>query len=218
MVIGVVIGVICGAIPGMSATMAVALTLAWVIAVGTFCMRTGGMASDRNVWTAVMTLLAVFLPIAMIWVAAMTARNVRGLREEAARLQAAVDGLRAAYVQQSQASALGLRPSVERKLDEIAAVTRHVGLIATVIALLLGIPVAYAFSRMPPPGIGAIRQILTSPLIIPAILVGLGLLHPPVLTINAPVYVGLLIGPLALLVPYSVRGVYARLVKLSGGI
>ena len=53
----------------------------------------------------------------------------------------------------------------------------EIGLIATVIALLLGIPVAYAFSRMPPPGIGAIRQILTSPLIIPAILVGLGLLQ-----------------------------------------
>ncbi|MDA3888823.1 MAG: hypothetical protein PF443_08510 [Allgaiera sp.] len=104
---------------------AVALTLAWVIAVGTFFMMTGGMAGDRNVLTAVMTLLAVFLPIAMIWVAAMTARNVRGLREEAARLQAAVDGLRAAYVQQSQASALGLRPSVERKLDEIAAAQRQ---------------------------------------------------------------------------------------------
>ncbi|APA66586.1 MULTISPECIES: ABC transporter permease [Janthinobacterium] len=90
----------------------------------------------------------------------------------------------------------------------------EIGLIATVIALLLGIPVAYAFSRMPPPGIGAIRQILTSPLIIPAILVGLGLLHHLVLTINAPVYVGLLIGHIALLIPYSVRVVYASLVNL----
>src|SRR5471030_2739593 len=61
----------------------------------------------------------------------------------------------------------------------------EIGLIATVVALALGIPVAYAFSRMPPPGIGVIRQVLTSPLIIPAILVGLGLLNHLVLTINA---------------------------------
>lgn len=112
---------------GFSATefMALSLTLIWVIAVGAFFLMTGGGASDQHLLTIVMTLLAVFLPIAMIWIAALNSRTIRSLRAEAARLQAAVDGMRAAYVQHSQASALGIRPSVERKLDEIAAAQRQ---------------------------------------------------------------------------------------------
>ncbi len=43
----------------------------------------------------------------------------------------------------------------------------EIGLLATVIALLLGVPVAYAMSRTPPPCMGVIKQVLTSPLIIP---------------------------------------------------
>lgn len=104
---------------------AAALSVIWVGAVGAFFVITGGVASDAGALTAVMTLLAIFLPLAMIWVTAVTARTVQELRDEAARLQAAVDGMRAAYVQQSQAAALGIRPSVERKLDEIAAAQRH---------------------------------------------------------------------------------------------
>ncbi|WP_102224322.1 hypothetical protein [Acidimangrovimonas sediminis] len=102
-----------------------ALTLIWVIAVGTFFGLTGGSVTGSGALTAVMTLLAVFLPVAMIWVAALNARTVRDLREEAQRLQAAVDGMRAAYVQHSQAASLGIRPTVEKKLDEIAAAQRQ---------------------------------------------------------------------------------------------
>jgi putative spermidine/putrescine transport system permease protein len=90
----------------------------------------------------------------------------------------------------------------------------EIGLLATAIALLLGVPVAYAMSRMPPPGMGAIKQILTSPLIIPAMLVGLGLLRHFVLLVDAPVFLGLLIGHIGLLTPYAVRVVYASLVNL----
>ncbi|WP_394788716.1 ABC transporter permease [Rhodoferax sp.] len=89
-----------------------------------------------------------------------------------------------------------------------------IALIATVIALALGIPVAYALSRTPPPGIGLIKTVLTFPLIIPGILVGLGLLRNFVLLVNAPVFLGLLIGHVALLVPYAVRVVYASLTNL----
>lgn len=66
-------------------------------------------------------LFVVFLPIALIWVAAVTARTVRTLRDEAQRLQQAVEAMRHTYLQQQQAAAVAVKPSVERKLDEIAA-------------------------------------------------------------------------------------------------
>ncbi|MEQ9694194.1 hypothetical protein [Shimia sp. SDUM112013] len=72
----------------------------------------------------VMTMLAIFLPVAMIWVAATAARSSRIMREESARLQAAIDAMRRTYVAQSQGAASKIaaaEPSVARKLDEIAA-------------------------------------------------------------------------------------------------
>jgi hypothetical protein len=72
----------------------------------------------------VMTGLIVLLPIALLWVAVSMSRSVRSLRDEAARLQAAVDAMRNAFVAHNQAGAGGLKPSVEKKLDEIAAAQR----------------------------------------------------------------------------------------------
>jgi hypothetical protein len=81
--------------------------------------------SDAQTFGLVMTLLMVFLPVALIWVVVTTLRSVRALRAEAARLQATVDAMRTSYVQmQGQAQPAG-KSSVERKLDEIAAVTRQ---------------------------------------------------------------------------------------------
>ena len=71
-----------------------------------------------------MTMLAVFMPVAMIWVAATAARASRVMREESHRLQAAIDAIRQAYVAQSQGRQLASEPSVARKLDEIAAAAR----------------------------------------------------------------------------------------------
>jgi hypothetical protein len=83
--------------------------------------------SDAQTFGLLMTLLMVFLPLSLIWVVVITLRSVRELRAEASRLQASVDAMRASYVQtQGQAQAnTGLKPSVERKIDEIAAVTRQ---------------------------------------------------------------------------------------------
>ena len=72
----------------------------------------------------VMTLLAIFLPVAMIWVATTAARSARVMREESARLQAAIDAIRLAYVQQAQKEHQRSEPVVAKKLDEIAAATR----------------------------------------------------------------------------------------------
>lgn len=90
----------------------------------------------------------------------------------------------------------------------------EIGLLATVLALILGMPVAYAFSRMPPPGMGAIRLALTSPLIVPGMVAGLALMRTVVLRIDAPVFTGLLIGHTTLAVPYAVRVLYSSLANL----
>ncbi|MDF1855326.1 hypothetical protein [Pseudooceanicola sp.] len=72
----------------------------------------------------VMTLLAVFMPVAMIWVAATAARSARVMREESARLQAAIDAIRHSYVAQVQRQSVGTESGVAKKLDEIAAAAR----------------------------------------------------------------------------------------------
>jgi len=73
----------------------------------------------------VMTGLIVLLPIALLWVAVSMSRSVRSLRNEAARLQAAVDAMRNAFVAHNQAGAGILKPLVEKKLNEIAAAQRQ---------------------------------------------------------------------------------------------
>jgi hypothetical protein len=108
--------------PRVSVTevLAVVLTLLWFMLVGLFYALQGG-SGQAGVLSVVMTLVAVFLPVAMIWVAAVTARSARELRAEARRLQMTIEAMRQGW--QAQQSALA-RP-FERKLDEIVAATRH---------------------------------------------------------------------------------------------
>ena len=82
---------------------------------------------DLQTFGLVMTLLMVFLPVALIWVTVITLRSVRDLRAEAARLHATVDAMRASYVQAQTQTAPPPqgKSAVERKIDEIAAVTRQ---------------------------------------------------------------------------------------------
>lgn len=96
------------------------LSLVWVAAVVAYVL-TG--PQDVGSLGLVLALLIVFLPLALIWAAVTTLRSVRGLRNEAQRLQATVDAMRNAYLatQQTQAS---LKPSVEKKIDEIAVSTK----------------------------------------------------------------------------------------------
>jgi hypothetical protein len=68
----------------------------------------------------VFTFLAILLPIAMIWVAAAVSKTSRVMREEAQRLQTAIDAMRKTYVVQQQTAGMSIRPSIEKKLDQIA--------------------------------------------------------------------------------------------------
>ncbi len=69
----------------------------------------------------VVTALAVFLPIALIWLAVLVLRAAREMRDQSLRLQATVEGMRRGWIREQQAAGLALKPTVEEKLDEIAA-------------------------------------------------------------------------------------------------
>ena len=85
---------------------------------------------------------------------------------------------------------------------------------STVLALALGVPVAYALSRFRLPGAETVRLVLTLPLIVPGIIVGLALLNHGVLALDLPVTLSLLIGHTTLLIPYAVRVVSSSLTNL----
>lgn len=104
---------------------ALILTVIWLVAAAVFFLvlpTEGGITVDSM--TLVMTLLAVFLPVAVIWIAAISMRSARIVREESQRLQAAIDAMRQTYVADRQARGTGLEPSVEKKLNEIAKATQ----------------------------------------------------------------------------------------------
>jgi hypothetical protein len=99
---------------------AIILSLIWLAAVAVFFLGSDSPSGgDTTPLGNVLTVLAVIMPIALIWVAASTARTAKGLRQEAARLQASIDAMRAAYVEQQQKAALDLKPAVVEKLDEL---------------------------------------------------------------------------------------------------
>jgi len=101
----------------------VGLSLVWVLLILVYVLVTPPGSETRTLGL-VMTLLMVFLPIALIWAVVITLRSIRELRAEAKRLQATVEAMRSSYVQ-TQGQGNGLKPSVERKIDEIAASTRQ---------------------------------------------------------------------------------------------
>jgi hypothetical protein len=106
----------------LSELVALALAVVWVIAVVVQLITT-----PQNVMTGplslLLMLLVVILPLVLLWGIVATARTIRALREEAARLQVAVDAMRHAYVV-GQQSGVTSKPSVEKKLEEIVAAQR----------------------------------------------------------------------------------------------
>jgi hypothetical protein len=110
--------------------LAIALSVLWLLGAVVFFVvlpqdpqGAGGGSADGLRF--LMTMLAVFMPVAMIWVAATAARASRVMREESQRLQTAIDGIRQAYIAQQQGHGLQSgSSSVARKLDEIATTAR----------------------------------------------------------------------------------------------
>lgn len=107
---------------------ALALSGLWLLSSAIFFLVTNGDPVAEGAGGGLrflMTMLAIFMPVAMIWVAATAARASRVMREESQRLQASIDAIRHAYIAQQHGHNLNAETSVARKLDEIAAAARN---------------------------------------------------------------------------------------------
>jgi hypothetical protein len=104
---------------------AAGLTVLWLVVVGLFYLisdRPGGETSLESLRMA-MTFIAIFMPIVLIWIAAVLAKSSAVMKNESARLQSAINAMRHSYLEQQQGSH-AMKPSMERKLEEIAAAQR----------------------------------------------------------------------------------------------
>lgn len=84
----------------------------------------------------------------------------------------------------------------------------------TFTALLLGIPASYAMSRYRLPGAELVRFMVSMPIVVPGIIVGLALLRYFVLPIGISISLALFVAHTALVLPYAVRVVSASLNNL----
>jgi hypothetical protein len=112
---------------------ATAATLVWLLlSAGYFLLSSPGEGQGLRFLLACMV---VMLPTALIWVAALTAKSARVMREESARLQTAIDAIRQAYVDQAKQNHQGSDPSaaLAKRLDAIAAGQKH---LETTLAML----------------------------------------------------------------------------------
>ena len=107
---------------------ALSLSAVWLLGAAVFFLTLPTEASAEDTTNTslrfMMTMLAVFMPVGMIWVAATAARSSKIMREESQRLQSAIDAIRHSYIVQSQSGRITAEPSVARKLEEIAAAQR----------------------------------------------------------------------------------------------
>jgi len=112
---------------GLTAVEVVAavLSVAWLGgAAAYFLLFAPGAAETGQALHFVTVLIAVFMPVAMLWVGATAARASRTMREESARLRAAIDAIREAYIAQNQSLGATVDKTVAQKLDEIVAAQR----------------------------------------------------------------------------------------------
>ncbi|MEH6833349.1 MULTISPECIES: hypothetical protein [Falsihalocynthiibacter] len=107
--------------------LAVALSAVWMVGVAAIVLMSQGdtAAAQLESLRFIMTLVAVFLPVAVVWVGVLSARSARTIRDEGARLQASIDAMRLSYVAQQQSVTLANIPSVVEKLDQIVSAQRQ---------------------------------------------------------------------------------------------
>ena len=142
---------------------ALALSVLWLVGAAVFFLTLGpgeapeGESGDGGL-RFVMTMLAIFMPVAMIWVAATAARASKVMRDESRRLQGAIDAIRHAYVAQAQGRGASMDQSVAKKLDEIAAAQKKT---ETALATFHSTREAAALRQAepPPPPPGAEEQV-----------------------------------------------------------
>jgi hypothetical protein len=109
--------------PTMADVLAIVLSLLWLVLAGGFFLfgtgnGTGNGSAASSPLTAVLRLVAVVLPLALIWVAAAASRTVRALKAETRRLQDVVEAMRAAQGLPGPRATLEPRPDPRRPSDQ----------------------------------------------------------------------------------------------------
>lgn len=94
----------------------------------------------------------------------------------------------------------------------------EVSLLATLLALVVGIPAAYALTRHGVKGKSWIKSFFLSPTIIPGVVVGYSLFQFIVIRLQVPLFQGLLLGHFLISLPYIIRVVGSSLEQLDFSI
>lgn len=102
--------------------LAFALTMVWFAMLWLAFRFLGGAGAD--VLGLIVVALAVFLPVALIWLAVLVLRSARQMRDESVRLHATVEAMRRNWIREQQAAGLSLKPTVEQRLDDIVEAQR----------------------------------------------------------------------------------------------
>lgn len=102
-----------------SELLAAALCCLWLAGSAIYFIVMGNEFSGAGAGGFIMTLLAVFLPVAVIWLAASAARSARIMREETVRLQSTIDAMRHSYLTQAHAHHAERNPEVEAKIARL---------------------------------------------------------------------------------------------------
>ncbi|HDR30038.1 MAG TPA: hypothetical protein ENN83_16115, partial [Rhodovulum sp.] len=126
---------------------AAVLSVLWLAVAGSFLAFGRGADGGAGALGFVLLLLAMVTPLALIWVGAATMRSARILREESARLSAALDALRQSQIQQQRAGGTDPRPTLERRIEEIAEAQRKT---ETVVATFVSTRAREAAAEPPP--------------------------------------------------------------------
>ncbi|WP_226780626.1 ABC transporter permease [Oceaniglobus trochenteri] len=93
-------------------------------------------------------------------------------------------------------------------------VSMFLAIFGTLTALLLGIPASYGMARYKVPGAEFVRLVVSSPIIVPGIIVGLALLRYLVIPTGVGIGPALFMAHTALVLPYAVRVVSASMENL----
>lgn len=93
-----------------------------------------------------------------------------------------------------------------------------VSIAGNILALLLGVPAAYALSRFNFAGKGIINAIFVSPILIPGIVLGFSFLRYIVVTYNLPIYLSLFIGHTVIMLPFIIRVISSSLANFDFSI
>lgn len=103
---------------------AMAVTVIWVCLSGWYYYSAA--SSQGSALQFLLAVMVIVMPVAMIWVAALAIRAARVMRTESARLQAAIDAIRQAYVAQAQTGkGQPPHPALLKRLDEIAGAQKN---------------------------------------------------------------------------------------------